>query len=294
MSKTNIIICTTSLNRPDLHFEIMPNWINWITSIDSNKYNIKWFINIDVVDKLEFSFAETVTNYEKLVKNNKTNTNITLQFLQSDDLSSNFLNACKRLATNVEKYVQSLSANNLYDTKIFWLEDDWELTNHSDICLEKLLNSYSSNLTNINLSSIRNNYIHALAPGIFSYSLWKLIHYQAWMSQSTYVDAEQSAGKFYLNNFGSFADLSSITLLTSDINKNVIDKITLENNTKCVRYTDPNISLKENMHNTITLVRLYPKLCTDKGKKYMESNQIIKKNDKYNENFYECDHVMKL
>ena len=54
---------------------------------------------------------------------------------------------------------------------VFWIEDDWKL-NPQHIHLHKLIDTYLSNLSVINLSFVRNNYLHALAPCIMNYNLF--------------------------------------------------------------------------------------------------------------------------
>ena len=39
MSKMEIIIGMTAINRPELHSNTMINWYNWINSVDKTKYN---------------------------------------------------------------------------------------------------------------------------------------------------------------------------------------------------------------------------------------------------------------
>ena len=58
-----ILIGTTSVNRPVLHKDNIPDWYNWINLLDKTKYDIHWFINIDIIDKLDFTYDETKENY---------------------------------------------------------------------------------------------------------------------------------------------------------------------------------------------------------------------------------------
>ena len=84
----NIIIGTTSINRPQLHNTNISEWYNWINSVDKSQYNLKWFINIDYIEKLEISVEET-QNYESLIKQ------IPLKFLNSGDEKGNFKSMSK-------------------------------------------------------------------------------------------------------------------------------------------------------------------------------------------------------
>ena len=55
----NIIIGTTSINRSKLHQTNIPNWYKWINELDRKKYNLKWFINIDYINKLGEEIEDT-------------------------------------------------------------------------------------------------------------------------------------------------------------------------------------------------------------------------------------------
>ena len=94
-----ILIGTTSVNRPALHENNIPDWYIWINSLDKKKYDIRWFINIDMVEKLNFTYDETKTNYETIIKD------IPITFLQHPEGKGNFLKACKRVSQTIEKYV---------------------------------------------------------------------------------------------------------------------------------------------------------------------------------------------
>ena len=65
----NIVIGTTSLNRPVLHTDIFTEWIKWLDQIDKKKYKLVWFINIDIIENLDVTYEETTNNYNKLLSN---------------------------------------------------------------------------------------------------------------------------------------------------------------------------------------------------------------------------------
>lgn len=144
MNKKEILIGTTSINRPILHSDNIPGWYEWINSVDKNLYNLTWFINIDLIEKLESTVEETKTNYKNIIKD------INTVFLESDTGKGNFLQACKRIAFNIEKHVEENKIPHS-DVIIIWLEDDWKL-NPINISLNQLIENYLSNLTSINLS----------------------------------------------------------------------------------------------------------------------------------------------
>ena len=218
MNKKEIIIGTTSINRPILHSDNIPEWYEWINKIDKNLYNLTWFINIDWIEKLESSIEETKINYKNIIKD------INIIFLESEIGKGNFLQACKRVSSNIEKYVEE---NKLEpkDVIIIWLEDDWKL-NPINIPLGELITKYLSNLTSINLSFIRSNYIHALAPSIINYELWSKLHLEAWKEQTLHIDPEHCVGLYYIKNFGIYIYTNNITIITK---KNISEKYLKQN-----------------------------------------------------------------
>jgi len=293
--KKNIIIGTTSINRPILHSDNIPDWYNWINSIDKNLYNINWFINIDWIEKLESTIEETKTNYLNIIKE------IKVHFLQSDTKNGNFLQACKRISSNIEKYVNENNFNH-DDVIIIWLEDDWKL-NPSNIPLQELIENYLSNLTSINLSFLRPNYIHALAPSIISYKLWSKLHLEAWEKQSTHIDPEHCAGLYFIKNYSRYEHINNITVISKkNIDENYFNQEFLnyeksfytynfnidDNLIKNEKYINK-IDIKEFCKDKITFIRTTPSMCSDIGRNFMKNYNIIKKkiipNDK-NIDFY--------
>ena len=67
---TNLIIGTTAINRPELHSDIFPDWIDRIDKINKDNYQVKWFINIDNIEKLGITFEETKENITYISHNN--------------------------------------------------------------------------------------------------------------------------------------------------------------------------------------------------------------------------------
>lgn len=298
MNKKQIIIGTTSINRPILHSDNIPEWYKWINTIDKNLYGLTWFINIDWIEKLGSDIEETKTNYKNIIKD------IDVIFLQSETLQGNFLQACKRVSTNIEKYIIDNNFNP-DDVIIIWLEDDWKL-NPSNIPLSELISNYLSNLTSINLSFIRPNYIHALAPSIISYNLWSKIHLEAWKRQSTHIDPEHCVGLFFIRNYSKYEHINNLTIISK---KNLNEKYFKQdflNHEKSFYTYDFDISnndifindkyikkedFKEFCKDKITFVRITNSFCIDGvnyGRNFMKNYDLIKKriqNDK-NINFY--------
>ena len=191
----------------------------------------------------------------------------------------NFLDACKKISSKINTFVNrnNLNTDNVY---IFWLEDDWMLKKEERIELDTLIEVYSSNLSCINFSYIRNNYIHALAPCILSYNLWNNIHYKAWMSVDNNIDPEHCVGKFFLENnkqVEKFEDVYNLTIINkfkrvddkffnSSMlnNKNSFYTYDLANNTRTIynkNYINRNF-IKKNFINKYTFMRITSASCS--------------------------------
>jgi len=281
-----VLIGTTSINRSLLHNDNIPEWYNYINALDKSKYNVQWFINIDHIEKLEESVQETMENYCNII------TDIPIVFIQKKEQDGNFLKACKGVSVAMEQYV----VENLLDideVSVFWLEDDWKL-NSQNIPLQELMENYLSNMTYINLSFIRANYIHALAPSVISYRLWSQLHLPAWKNQSEHIDPEHCVGLYYKKHFGSYDDLYNITLINQykQHDKSFFDMKMFESDKSCYtydvkkeenfildKYIDKN-DILEFFNNKITFIRVTCSSCSDLGRNFMKKYDIEKNNNK--------------
>lgn len=292
MKKKEIIIGTTSINRPILHQDNIPGWYDWIINIDKNIYNINWFINIDYIEKLGSTVEETKENYINIIKD------IPLHFFESETGKGNFLEACKRVSLGIEKFVKENNFS-VEDVIIFWLEDDWKI-NPLNISLQELIQNYLSNLTSINLSFLRQNYIHALAPSIISWELWSKLHLEAWKNQTTHVDPENCVGLYYIKNFSKYEHTNNITIISKKkIDENYFkqeflnyeksfytydyDKKNLIMNERFVKRED----IKELNKDKVTFIRITPAICSDIGRNFMNNLEIFKNKKNSNpDDFY--------
>lgn len=280
MNKKQIIIGTTSINRPSLHLDNIPFWYKWLISVDKNLFNLTWFINIDCIEKLHSSVEETKQNFMNIIKD------IKLYFYDSD--KGNFLQACKTISFNIEKYV----LENCFDPKnviIIWLEDDWKL-NNVNIPLQTLIENYLSNLTLINLSFIRQNYIHALAPSIITYELWSKLNLDAWKNQNTHIDPERCVGLYFIKNFNKYEDINNITVISNKkIDEIFFEQKFLNYEKSLYTYNDNNNNnlimnnryikkdeIKDFCKDKITFIRITNSLCFDCGRNFMKNNYLIK------------------
>tara|TARA_X000000950_G_C13738590_1_gene587475 strand:+ start:67 stop:1008 length:942 start_codon:yes stop_codon:yes gene_type:complete len=303
-----ILIGTTSINRPKLHTNNIPEWYNWVKELDKTKYDIHWFINIDMIEMLNFTYKETKENYETII------TDIPVTFLQSEGYG-NFLKACQRLSQTIEKYVKK---NNLNEEEviIFWLEDDWKLHKNIVFPLAYIIENYMSNMCVINLTFLTKNYIHALAPGLLNYKLWKELHLKAWKKQKDHTDPESCVGKYYLKNFQSkYNYINNITIIDKypkkihwknewirndpmiDKNNNLEFNISFlhpKNSYYTYNIKDNSNIIQENyikkedikikFKNIVTFMRITTRFCDDLGRNDMKKYNLEKKRIQNNSN----------
>ena len=290
----NIIIGTTALNRPMLHSDIFPDWINWIYKEDKTKYKIHWFVNIDMIEKLKSSFDDTVENIKTIV-----NDRFSVYFLKCENNVGNFLKACQRLAKNIKSFVEDQKLNT-QNTKIIWLEDDWKLNPSSIIDLNDLINKYSTDHSHINLTFIRQNYIHALAPSIMSYKLWLNVHYNAWMQQIENTDPEHCVGVYFLNTYKTkYNNIFNITVINKYIEESYLHNsfindvnsyYTYNNNERMINAKHISINeIKNKFKNEYVFIRITPTVCIDGcdyGRKFMEKYDLFKNKSGDCDKFY--------
>jgi hypothetical protein len=275
-----IIIGTTAINRPELHSDNMGEWYNWINSLDKTKYNINWFINIDYIPKLEKSVEETIQNFQKIIQE------IPTHFCTCDANGGNFLKACKRISSNISEFItkKQLDQDKI---AIIWLEDDWKLS-PNNIPLQEILETYLGNLSCINLSYIRENYVHALAPSIIHWNLWKQVHLAAWTKQESHVDPEHCVGLYFIKNFGKYKHIQNITIINKNIKENYFlddflcreksyniyhdEKYTILKNEKNIDKTQ----VRKFCENIITFLRITPSFCSDCGREFINKYNIKK------------------
>jgi hypothetical protein len=276
-----IIIGTTAINRPELHSDNMGQWYNWINSLDKTKYNINWFINVDYIPKLEKSTKHTIQNFKKIIQD------IPTHFYTCDEKGGNFLQACKRISSNIAEFIKKKQLDQ-DKIAIIWLEDDWKL-NPNNIPLQELLETYFGKMAYINLSYLRENYVHALAPSIINWNLWKQVHLAAWNKQETHIDPEYCAGLYFIKNFEKYKNIQNITIINKQIKEVYLQQEFLCREKSYYTYHNEKYNiLKNDKHidksqipdfykDTITFLRITPSFCSDIGREFMEKYNIKKK-----------------
>ena len=288
-----IIIGTTAINRPDLHKNNIPIWYNWINKINKEKYKIKWFINIDIIQKLDVTFEKTQENFKNIIKD------IDVTFLKSEESKGNFLKACQRVSSNIENYVLENNLNK-EDVVIFWLEDDWRLIEQVALDLDYIIETYLTKSCYINFSFLKKNYIHALAPNLISYELWEKSNLAAWKKQNKHIDPEHCVGVYYLKHFEKHSKyINNITIITKfkNVTDDFFDRECLNYNNSYYTYDinkDDNIiknnfidkeSIKTRFNDKNMFIRITCGISSDLGRDYMSNIGLIK--DKKKVNFYD-------
>lgn len=294
------IIGTTAINRPMLHNDNIGEWMEWILGTQDQNTVLKWFINIDWVEKLGISYEETKVNFKKII-NNKIDT----VFLENPTEKGNFLEACKRISTNIEEYVCNLQLTENekgQNIRIIWLEDDWKLNQQTKIPIREITTTYSTPNSHINLSFIRNNYIWALAPSIIGYTLWKKLHYTAWLNERNPVDPEHCVGLFYRNMIGHQDQLLNLTVINKPVKHNYLSQRHMTYTNSYYTYHDKKYKIDINdskcldtnhikltIGNDLVFIRITPSFCEqgcNYGRTFLEKYDIKKSHCQDINNFY--------
>ena len=161
-----------------------------------------------------------------------------------------------------------------------------------------------SNMCHINLSFLRLNYIHALAPGLINYKLWETLHLKAWKEQKTHIDPEHCVGKYYLKiSRSKYKEMHNITIinkfkragddfLNSDFLKQKNSYYTYDNEEtnniikeNCIKKE----IIKDKCENIVTFMRITTGICCDYGRDFMKKYNLEKKQvqDNSNVDFYD-------
>lgn len=281
MTKKHILIGTTAINRSILHKDVIPEWYNYINVIDKSKYDVKWFINIDYIEKLDENVIDTKNNFENIIKD------IDKIFINSEkNVKGNFLKACKNISLKIENYVEKNKLNKK-DVIIIWLEDDWKL-NNQNIPLQQIIENYLSNLSYINLSYIRCNYIHALAPCIVNYELWSRIHLMAWKLQKDNIDPEHCVGLYFLKHFGKYENILNVTIINKykKIDNKFFNQNYLKSNQSYYTFDEENknniinnkyinkTDVKKLIKDKITFIRITCSSASDYGRDFLKKYNL--------------------
>ena len=103
----NLYILSTAIDRPDLHNQTLPPFLEILKKQD---INYKWFINLDSPFK---KTEQSIRNFKNLARETPTSLNV------SDKAC--FYSAAKHVITAAYTKLDEL------DGYVMWLEDDWDL-----------------------------------------------------------------------------------------------------------------------------------------------------------------------
>ncbi len=283
MESKKLIIATTSLNRPDLHKNIIPDWLVFLKELN---LDIIWIINIDCIDKLHFTYEETVENYKNMLENE-----VELHILPKKN--PGFLDSCHRLSKYIYDYgILNIKNNKLH--KVAWLEDDWR-------CRYIRFKVKCSNLVRImgeksllSFRFLRQKYIWALSPSIMAYNLFIELHYSCWdecKKKNIKGDPEHLLG-LYCRKKMNVDRIKSVLILNARFKKiksEFNDLKFVQEPYGCImlleKQKQPNVKLNtlKNLTDTIEFIKkdiciisIAPHMTEDKGREYMEQYNIKK------------------
>jgi hypothetical protein len=297
----HIIIATTAINRPMLHLDNMVSWADWVAELKDKDTSLKWFINIDMIEKIQSSYLETQKTFEKII-----NERIPTVFLSNPNGKGNFLEACKRLSINIVQYVNNLrlSEEEQRNIKIIWLEDDWKLNPDTKILSKDVIKNYTTTNSHTNLSFNRNNYIWGLAPSIISYSLWKNLFYAAWMSETNAIDPEHCVGIYFRKMFGNPDHLCNVTIINKPIKDKYLNERHMSFQESYYTYHDDKYQVKNNhryifknclfdyLGNKMVFIRITASFCIDGcnyGRNFLQQYNISKSHSVDVNQFYQVE-----
>ena len=294
-NRMNLIIGTTSINRPDLHNINMCRWIKYLNKT-KDYFSIYWVLNVDQVPLLEFTYEETVGNYKKMLRDANI-TNIELIVLPKKE--PGFLQSCNRISNKIADLIKTrrLVEDNTF---VFWLEDDWKLnelvSSNVDLAeLSKLFNDKSY----LNLSFIRNNYFWALAPSLMKYEYFKNVHKACWnraIENNLKDDPEHLLGKHFIKSVTKkFNDLKTVNIVNNQFKKIKLDYLNgdfFQKGDKRILILDKKYAptfkyekniefddVKDYLGNDWSYLRITPGWCdggVNFGRQYMEKKKIKK------------------
>lgn len=261
-----IYICTTALNRPDLHSFVFSKNKSFFEMLD----NFTWIINIDCIDKLNFTYEETKDNYIKCInKLMKKKSNIII--LEKSNNPS-FTKAVKNLANTCSNMMKK-------EDVLFWLEDDWGIVDNPIHFMEYMREDVVFHL--YQKCKVENFY-----PMLRGYKFANIFFNLIKNIPDNVKDPE-----IYIKH--RFPKIEyDIYLIKEDINDRLVDKmmyVTLTHNKnrgcKIHNITSKEISNKINNKDKMKMLVYNKLIFDDYGREYMENNNIIK-NTKNTSSFY--------
>lgn len=265
---TNLFIATTAINREDLHTDVFSDWVRLLNQ--STKIKIVWFINIDVINLLEYTFEETKKNFKRLIP---------FEIIFLPQKQAGFLDSCFLLSTQICNYViqNEIDKNNVC---ILWLEDDWKLKDNINVTFDYLIQVMNGN-SYVSLSLLRKNYFWALAPSLLGFNIFENLHVKCWANaknSNIIGDPENILGQYFLNNFDSKPEEYKTVNLQRIISEVIDEKYLKYNSLKTYSFRNNVTEIRKFIKDEINFIRVFPSFVHsgDIGRAYMAQKGIQK------------------
>lgn len=148
MDMRDVIICTTAVDRPELHKEIFPKYLKFLDGVDFH-----WLIHINNVWG---KVSNTVDELKKILPQDSS-----YEFILSEEGGKNidFFNAGKKLIEECTNYKSKYG--------VLWLEDDWDYIRNDKLI--DIVGDYKY------LQLVKRNKEISFNPGVFSWDVVKNI-----------------------------------------------------------------------------------------------------------------------
>lgn len=265
---TNLFIATTAINRQDLHSDVIPDWVRLLNQ--STTIKIVWFINIDVINLLEYTYEDTKENFKSLIP---------FEIIFLPQKQAGFLDSCFLLSTQICNYViqNEIDKNNVC---ILWLEDDWKLKDNINVMFDYLIQLMNRN-SYVNLSLLRKNYFWALAPSLLGFDIFENLHVKCWANakiSGITGDPENLLGQYFLNTFDSKPEKYKTVNLRRNNFEGMDGKYLKYESVKNYSFGNNVTEIRKFIKDDINFIRVIPGFIhsVNIGREYMEQKGVQK------------------
>lgn len=266
-------ICTTAINRPDLHIKELVSFNKFFYGMGENFFEqVVWIINIDIISKLRYTYEETKKNYRDTIESLFPKSKI--EFLEIS-VNPSFKLAVKKIAKNLSNRLKK-------GDKVLWLEDDW---NYVGDITYKTIEKYLDDNTSFHMYwKCREDNLYPIIRG---YEEAKIFINTIMLLEDNNDDPECQLMKYYPKIQKDY----KIYI----IKKNIVDNyVTGGMRSNIKRYLDfgsqimdililDEIDMNDNKMRHIAYNKI---LCKDMGKSYMMSYNLVKWNSGKSESNY--------
>jgi hypothetical protein len=274
-----IYICITATNRPDLHKISLESYTKFF---NLNNYDqLTWIINIDIIDKLDFTYEETKNGYIESLNYFYPKSNVI--FLEKSENPS-FCKAVKKLGLYVDNLLK-------LGDKLFWLEDDWKF-NGENIIDYNILKHYLDDYTAFHMFwKCRADNLYPILRGyneakVFTNAIIK------------FEDTNKDPEGYLMKNYPKVEKNFEIFIVKKNLEEGYVTG-GMRHNIK--RYLRKGSTVKDilnlneipkNTNNKTRHIAFNMKMSKDLGRKYMESKNLRKwtrKGDEIETNYHEIE-----